>query len=43
MRGHGRGPPGRRAGGRREGAAAAGRDPPVLGHRDHGRRDDQAH
>ena len=39
----GRCPPGRRADRRREGPAAAGRHPPVPGHGDHGRRDDQAH
>ena len=37
------GHPGRRAGGRREGRPAAGRDAAVAGHRDAGRRDDDAH
>jgi molecular chaperone DnaK len=41
--GHGRGHPGRRPGRRCEGRAAAGRDPACPGHRDPGRRDDQAH
>ena len=39
----GRGDPGRRAEGRRQGRAAARRDAAVARHRDAGRRDDQAH
>ena len=41
-RGHRRGDPGRRAGRRSQGRAAARRHPAVAGHRDRGRRDDQA-
>ncbi len=42
-RGGWRSDPGRRVARRSEGRAVAGRDPAVVGYRDHGRRDDQAH
>ena len=42
-RGDGRGHPGRRAGRRRDRRAAVGRDAPLHGHRDPGRRVHQAH